>query len=139
MGDWRDARGAYQGNVPFSTVVLARQSTPKVARWDVTELVRGWLDGTFPNLGLLLRPVADTFGAHASFHSREARAVSDAPRLIVNLADVQPPAIVIPSADVWLDCTTAYALGARDKLRVGPHSFSALHFNTHAQGHAPVH
>jgi hypothetical protein len=129
MGDWRDAHGASQGNVPFSTVVLARQSTPKVARWDVTELVRGWLDGTFPNFGLLLRPVADTFGAHASFHSREARAASDAPRLIVNLADIQPPAIVIPSADVWLDCTTAYALGERDELRVGPHSFSALHFD----------
>ena len=39
MGDWKDANGDSQGEVPFATADVIDNSTPKSVEWDVTSLV----------------------------------------------------------------------------------------------------
>ncbi|MGA9349080.1 MAG: DNRLRE domain-containing protein, partial [Anaerolineae bacterium] len=53
-------------------------------RWDVTEAVRAWVDGTAPNCGLLLEPDNAPW-LHHQFRSSEYSDPNLRPRLIVNM------------------------------------------------------
>ena len=57
MGDWRDADGKAQGENPFATVAVKAGGAGRTVEWDVTTLVRGWLEGKQQNSGLLLAPL----------------------------------------------------------------------------------
>lgn len=50
---------------------------------DVTTLVRGWANGTYPNYGLLLEDPTTTDGAYETYFSSENQSVTDRPKLAV--------------------------------------------------------
>ena len=127
-GDWRDAAGAAQGGHPFAVATLRSGGPGRVVEWDVTALVRGWLAGDYPNRGLLLAAMPGPRSAPVAFVSREGSAAL-APRLTIGLAGEAEPQALALIADAWLDCSTAYSLGARSELRVGDTVRSALQFD----------
>jgi hypothetical protein len=129
MGDWRDADGKAQGENPFATVAVKAGGAGRTVEWDVTTLVRGWLEGKQQNSGLLLAPLPGPRSATVAFASREAHMDEGRPRLVVSIVGEAQPKTFAPVADAWLDCSTAYALGARGELRVGDNARSALQFD----------
>jgi len=54
--------------------------------WDVTDLVNGWVNGTFPNHGLLVKVQSPTGYTRRNLHSMETTGITS-----------RKPAIVIPS------------------------------------------
>ncbi len=128
LGDWRDARGQAQGDAPFAASTVRSGGASRTVEWDVTALVRGWLNGDYPNSGLLLASLPGPRSATVSFASREGGAAAR-PRLTIAWADEPQPETLAPVADAWLDCSTAYALGTRGELRVGDSARSALQFD----------
>ena len=129
LGDWRDANGQAQGDKPFATSTIRAGGAGRAVDWDVTGLVRGWLEGKYPNSGLLLATLPGPRSAAVAFVSREAGGDEVRPRLILSLAGDAQPKALSPIADVWLDCSTAYALGTKGELRVGDSARSALQFD----------
>lgn len=130
LGDWRDARGQAQGGAPFAKAVIDAGSGPRVIEWDVTDLVRGWAAGAYPNSGLLLAPVEGT--RPVTFSSRESGESQARPRLTIRLADVAQPRVFSPTADTWLDCSASDLLGAKSELRVGAGGRTAIQFDLSA-------
>ena len=61
LGDWRDAKGAPQGNEPYAIATLVDDDKPGWIEWDVTTLVREWIAGKSPNKGFFLRPLEGGF------------------------------------------------------------------------------
>jgi hypothetical protein len=129
LGDWRDADGQAQGDKPFAASSIRAGGAGRAVEWDVTDLVRGWLEGSYPNSGLLLATLPGPRSAPVAFVSREAATDAVRPRLTLNLAGEAQPKDLAPKADVWLDCSTAYALGTKGELRVGDSTRSALQFD----------
>lgn len=128
LGDWRDANGQAQGEKPFAQSSIRAGGGGRALEWDVTDLVGGWLEGKYPNSGLLLATLPGPRSATVAFVSREAGEVEARPRLVLSLAG-DAPKVLSPIADAWLDCSTAYALGAKGELRVGDSAHSALQFD----------
>ncbi|NDP41164.1 MAG: DNRLRE domain-containing protein [Aromatoleum sp.] len=132
QGDWIDAAGTAQGNVPFADAFVDNIERPQTVQWNVTPLLEGWMHGAYPNAGLVLSPVrgkpnTDT----AAFVSREASSPETQPQLLVTLADggqVRLGAI----ADTNLDCSTVTSLGQSPGLRVGGSSRVAVQFDLRA-------
>jgi hypothetical protein len=134
LGDWRDANGQPQGESPFARAEVASSSEPRAVEWDVTTLVRGWADGTYPNSGFLLAPVD---GARpVAFASRESNRSELRPRLKVEFSDA-PPRSLLAIADTTLDCSTRRSLGSSGELSVGAGARAAIQFDLGGvQGHA---
>ncbi|MGH9805735.1 MAG: DNRLRE domain-containing protein, partial [Terriglobia bacterium] len=127
-GDWRDAAGQAQGETPFATLSIRAGGVGRVVEWDVTGLVRGWLQGKYPNSGLILATLPGPRSDTATFGSREG-AEAARPRLTIAVAGEAQTTTLAPIADAWLDCSTAYALGTRNELRVGSNARSVLQFD----------
>jgi hypothetical protein len=114
MGDWRDADGRPQGNVPYASAVIVDDDSGKLVQWDVTGLVRQWLDGQYPNQGMFLRPVAGT--GKYNFRSREHPAADERPRLVIT--GEKGSVSLSPEADTFLTRSTYRSLGDQDLLSV---------------------
>lgn len=54
--------------------------------WDITDLVRGWYTGAYPNYGLLIKGTSTTNG-YRMFYSANATYVSDAVQTIIQYVD----------------------------------------------------
>ncbi|MFQ6061446.1 MAG: DNRLRE domain-containing protein, partial [Thermoplasmata archaeon] len=54
--------------------------------WDVTELVRGWMRGDYPNCGLMLRAVGGETGRTYSFYSSDSPNPTEWPTLLLNIS-----------------------------------------------------
>lgn len=115
MGDWRDADNVAQGRKPFATARVVSDGKTKPVEWDVTLLLRQWLDGKSPNQGFFLRPVKGD--GSCVFHSREHAGKSQRPQLIV-VVDKRSHALS-PTADTYLAPSTYRSMGNKDDLRVG--------------------
>jgi hypothetical protein len=61
--------------------------------WNITEVVRGWHNGTYPNYGVLIKDNAEnsTTSYETIFASREDLTPELHPRLIVNFTEFNPP------------------------------------------------
>lgn len=60
---------------------------------DITDLYNAWKDGTYPNHGLQLRPVS-TWNVWSEFYSSDYMDdLTLRPRLVVEVADTQPPEV----------------------------------------------
>ncbi len=129
LGDWVDAAGRPQGAKPLAIATVGGKDRGPVAEWDVTELVRAWTTGAHPNTGVMLAPVRGRQAGAIAFFSREAQPRSARPRLIVQLGGMPDAKTFAPVADATLNCSTAYALGRRDELRIGPDERSILQFD----------
>ncbi|NRF66536.1 DNRLRE domain-containing protein [Aquincola sp. S2] len=127
-GDWADAQGVPNGPLPYaSQLVRPGQGRPFV-EWDVTTLVREWLDGRHANNGVFMR-LRETLGSGTViFHSRESPDVAARPSLKLKWADGSTDRLA-PSADTYLDCSTVYSLGQRPDLRVGAQYSAILRFD----------
>ena len=74
---------------PVATATATQGSTSPgdLVRWDVTSLVRAWLAGGYPNLGLVVRdPTSDGSFRELYFASRERGAPYAGPRLVLTIA-----------------------------------------------------
>ncbi len=117
MGDWRDAEGKPQGDAPF-----AEAETPAsgAAAWDVTPLVRKWLDGSLPNRGFLVRALGA--GGTVRFGSREHAEAAGRPQLVVD------GRAIAAEADTYLDRSTYRAMGGGDSLALSSNNPVLLRF-----------
>ncbi len=97
-GDGGDANNQTQPDfarepAAVTTVHQDIMAPVNMARWDVTDLVRGWYDGSIPNLGVFIRDVSAP-GEFRSlwFASREGEeaGMGRALRLVLEFADVPP-------------------------------------------------
>lgn len=120
-GDWRDASGKSFGNVPYATARPQGVATV----WNVSTLVRGWLSAGDRNGIFFLRPV--TGSGYARFHSREAKAVTDWPMLVLEFSNGHRE-LLKPTADSSIDCSTYTALGYAESLSVSGRHSAVLQF-----------
>jgi hypothetical protein len=110
LGDWSDAAGTPQGDVPFSEAVVAREATR--VEIDVTALVQRWTSGELRADGMFIRGS----GGEATMHSREAADASVRPTLI--LATDTGEVTLSPEADTGISESTTSALGENTTFRL---------------------
>jgi hypothetical protein len=118
QGDWKDATGTDQGDVPFSKATVTDTDRLRSIEWDVTSLVKDWRDGTYPNHGFLLGPVQGGAGGESTFFSREADDPRVHPRLELVFSDGTRD-VRLPVADTYLHCSTVQSIGTRKTLSAG--------------------
>lgn len=80
---WGTPGGDYDPAVEASASIP--NATPSRHQWNITGLVKGWLDGTTPNLGLLIRASAGLVDK-AEFTSSDDSSAGDRPKLILSYA-----------------------------------------------------
>jgi len=125
MGDWWDANDVAQGDAPYGTATLIDDDTPEYIEWDVTGLVQEWVDGAYPNKGLLMRAVSGS--GTFNFYSREHSVPSQRPELVAVTASGTNT--LAPKADVYLDTSTYQCLGDLETLRISDSSPTLLRFD----------
>ena len=122
MGDWRDANNEPQGPVPYAVSTVTADRKAQTLEWDVTKLVREWLDGTYPNQGVLLRAVKG--GVSARFRSRESEQGDQRPQLEIVMG--QHPVNLPAAADTSLQASTYRGFGGAAELQVSGQSAHTL-------------
>jgi hypothetical protein len=127
-GDWADAKDVQAGPVPYASEVVRPGHGRPFVEWDVTPLVREWLDGRHPNNGVFMRMREAPGSGTVIFHSRESADLTARPSLKLKWADGRTDRIA-PSADTYLDCSTYTSLGQRPELRVGAQNAAILRFD----------
>ena len=127
-GDWADAAGKLQGGQPFATQSVPLGQGRQVQDWDVTELVRGWLDGRYHNAGMLLRVKPGGKNGVVDFHSRESPDLGARPMLKLKWSDGSQTRLS-PAADTFLDCTSLTSLGAKPYMKVSGSQSALLRFD----------
>ncbi len=125
-GDWIDAAGTAQGEVPFAAEDLPYSGTPFSTELEVTDLVRGWQDGSRTNTGFFLRSVAD--GGHGQRFG-SSNGDLPPPRLHVEYQVVTGEIVVEASADAYLHASTSRSLGAQGYFDLSPASPVLLRFD----------
>ncbi len=126
MGDWRDALDKPQGDRPYATETVKDDDSEKTAEWDVTPLVREWLDGKHPNQGFFLRALNS--GGTIVFRSRQCDQADQHPKLV--LTGEKGSATLDPQADTYLAASTYRSHGTADELRVsGQANHTLLRFD----------
>ncbi len=126
LGDWHDAAGTPQGDVPYDSVSMVDDDVAEYIQWDVTTLVEEWLNGVYPNRGLLLRNTSS--GATHRFYSREHPTPSQRPELVVNTSGGS--FVLTPQADTYLASSTFQGFGDDDVLQTaGDSRVSLLRFD----------
>jgi hypothetical protein len=114
MGDWHDVEGVAQGDAAYATMTVKDEDRARFIEWDVTRLVREWVEGRHQNKGLFLRTAGK--GGIIVFRSREHESENQRPSL--HVTGTRGEKILAPLADAHLDTSTYRSLGDRDELRV---------------------
>lgn len=126
-GDWIDAKGNQQGPTPFSEIFIKDTDKSRMVSFDVTNLVQGWINDTFPNDGMLIRPVPGNAGGLIIFHSRETNELKLRPTLMLTFVDGKND-FLFPTADTFLNCSTVAALGTDKVIKSGGGDNLAIRF-----------
>jgi hypothetical protein len=126
FGDWRDAEGMDQGEVPIASVTVPDLNAPQLVEIDLgaalTDEEPSWLWE-----GVLLRVPEGGEGGITVFHSREATDATLHPKLVLTDADgatVELP----PAADVHVDGSTTGGIGTSSTFRVSGDNNAMLRF-----------
>lgn len=127
-GDWIDAKGKQDGPEPYAERVIAQEASAVPVQWDVTELVRRWLEQPSSNGGLLVQAIPATRSGVVNFYSRESSEPAYHPRLRITFTDRTEKEIP-PAADTSLHCSTNKSLGKMEILRIGGGYRSLLYFD----------
>ena len=122
MGDWRDAENAAQGDRPFATATVKDDDTVQPVEWDVTALVRLWVNEKFQNQGLFLREISGSGSFH--FRSREYKDEKLRPQLVITTSKGDRSLEL--EADTYLEPSTYRGMGDADVLKVSKGSHRAL-------------
>jgi hypothetical protein len=100
---WGSHAEAHASEVASTLQIPARAEAQgerdHVLKADLTALVQGWLDGTWPNHGIMLIGGEDQAGTAKWFSAREALDVAERPRLLLEwqLTTQTPTATPVPS------------------------------------------
>ncbi|MDA0662719.1 MAG: DNRLRE domain-containing protein, partial [Proteobacteria bacterium] len=129
-GDWYDSRGSLYGEDAYAVADIDDQDKQQKITWDVTTLVREWLDGTQRNTGFFLMVLEN--GGKIEFYSREYRDLAKKPLLRLSYSG-SAPVVLTPVADTYLNPSTFKALGTNDLLKTGP---ILIRFDSAAMGKA---
>jgi hypothetical protein len=135
-GDWLDSTGAEQGDKPFAIAHI--EPSTSIVHWDVTDLVRRWMDGDLSGSALLLGFARGAPAGTTAFASRNHSDAGLRPQLTVAFADGSPDISLAPSADTTLDCSTVASLGGRSSLVVSDDKHVALAFEFERLARKPV-
>ena len=81
VATWNSAAGIYDPSYCFDTEVVSDADYGWYS-WDVTRLVRGWLDGVYPNHGIMLK-CTDGNSVTQRFHSSDAADADLRPKLSI--------------------------------------------------------
>ena len=125
MGDWRDVNDVEQGDAAYAVTKVVDDDTRKPISWDVTTLLREWVDGKYPNQGMFLR-ITDGRGP-IMFGSRESSDVTLHPKL--NLTGKSGTVSLDPDADSYLAKSTFRSQGQTDLLRVSASEHLLIRFD----------
>ena len=118
IGDWLDAEGTPQGNVPFASAAIT--TVPAVMSFDVTEIVNKWLDGTWINKGFMVRAPSTSI----SWRSKEYDDKSKWPALVF-IDENDQKTVIRAAADSRLDRGTYTDQGASTAL-IAHHSVNTI-------------
>ena len=123
LGDWADADGTAQGDIPWAEAPVSTIST--WAEWDVTSLVQAWLNGTYDNQGFFIRGL--TNGVAFNFRSKDFAQAEFHPHLVI---EVDGTSTVIPVlVDTYLEESTFASLGDSQRLRVSVNRPTLVRFD----------
>jgi hypothetical protein len=113
-GDWWDSTGATQGQTPFATVTSSPGSRGASHVFDVTTLVRAWLDQG--NTGAILRT---TGGGQVNYRSRQS---GSPPRLQVTTSTgtFDCPCL----ADTYMQSGDVNSLGGQTVMKISNNLFN---------------
>ena len=125
LGDWRDANDEAQGPVPYASLNVIDQNTPRYLEWGISQLVQEWLDGTYRNQGLMVRIASGS--ASYNFRSKEHAVASERPELeIVTASGTQ---VLAPHGDTWVSASTFGGFGDSDEMRISTTRNALLRFD----------
>jgi hypothetical protein len=97
---WGTAGGDFDPAV-LATAIVPSFTGPMWVDWDVTELVRGWANGTIPNDGVILRTEGGEWNGHR-FCSSDYPTPELRPRLIIHYSvPAATPTPPITSVSSW--------------------------------------
>ena len=84
-GDWYDRTNAAQGNAPYASITFDASALPDNRYYDldVTELVQGYVNGTYSNTGFFLK-AKDEKDNYIAFYSSDWSNASQRPKLVIN-------------------------------------------------------
>ncbi|WP_421862711.1 polysaccharide lyase [Motiliproteus sp.] len=125
LGDWVDANGEYGGSNAWASLKVADLDRQQFLNWNVTELVKSWLDDPSRNQGMLLKNAPGEKG-RTIFLSREGESLYS-PLLVLSLNSGEEK-MVETSADTYLSRGTRQAMGGDKFIRVGPSEHGLLYF-----------
>lgn len=123
LGDWHDAEGNAQGELPFAVSAVTDNGDQEWQSWDVSTLAQGWASGTWPNKGIVLTSPPGPF----NFASRDHANADQHPELVVvsEMGTKSYPA----SADTYTSRSTFQGFGDNDTLRVGSDNNTLIRFD----------
>jgi len=127
-GDWVDAAGQMHGDHAYDVQDVPLGQGRPFTEWNVTDLVRGWLTGHYPNEGFFLRGVKGKLNGVVDFHSRESADVTSRPVLKLKWSDGRIDRLA-PVADTYLDCSTITSLGNHALFKVSSGQSALLRFS----------
>ncbi len=121
---WSTAGGDYGTSVRASVPGTSHSSTGGSDSFTVTSLVQDWADGTYPNLGMLLRIADESVPAttpqkYFDYHSDDFGTASQRPKLVVSYADGSHAAgpvvsIAAPAANARVHGSVPITVAASD-------------------------
>ncbi|MEM7394254.1 MAG: polysaccharide lyase, partial [Verrucomicrobiota bacterium] len=128
LGDWHDRDDVAQGTNPFAVTTLVDDNTAEYIEWDLLPLVEKWMDGTYPNQGMLLRGLAP--GGPYDFRTKEHADPNQHPELVLRGPGLSTN---LPAdADTYLQASTFQCFGDADRIRVRPTDPALVRFDLSA-------
>ena len=112
LGDWRDADNVAQGSNAYAVADIQDNNTPRFIEWDVSRLVREWVDGVNPNQGFFIHAVSGA--GPVNFRSKEHSNSNQHPQLVITTHN--GVSIFSAVADTHLEPSTYRSLGDSDQL-----------------------
>ena len=114
MGDWVDTTGMPQGLSPYSQAFIKDTDSVQKIEWDVTDLVKEWLNGTYLNNGMFLHAVAGK-GSY-KFRSREYSGNQDQRPKLKIAFDNGTQVLIEPEADTYICPATFKSIGGKSEF-----------------------
>lgn len=132
MGDWRDTRDVAQGDAAYAVAKVEDSDRGRFIEWDVSWLVREWLDGRHPNKGFFLRRVEGR--GKIDFCTRNHGQERQHPQLVISTAGATQR--LRPTADTHLVKSTYQSHGKAETLRVSGEDHALLRFDLNSSARA---
>jgi uncharacterized membrane protein len=84
-GNWYDVTGELQGSTPYASVIFPASMVPdnKYYDFDVTQLVREYINGTYENTGFFIKAKAES-GNYIAFYSSDYSNADMRPKLTIS-------------------------------------------------------